>query len=64
MSSSSARAPKESRGAHFEEDHLGKDPEFGKLNLVVSQAADGSMALRQQALPVVRADLQAIIEEN
>ena len=55
---------KESRGAHFREDHLEKDPEFGKLNLVISQAADGSMSLRREPLPVMREDLQAIIEEN
>ena len=42
---------KESRGAHFREDHLEKDGEFGKLNLVVTQTPDGSMALRREALP-------------
>ena len=55
---------KESRGAHFREDHLEKDGEFGKLNLVVTQTPDGSMALRREALPALRADLQAIIEES
>ena len=54
----------ESRGAHFREDYLGKDEEWGKTTLVVQQAADGSMDLRREAIPPPREDLQRIIEES
>ena len=55
---------KESRGAHFREDYLEKDPEWGTMNLVIRRDADGSMNLRREKLPPVRADLQAIIDES
>ena len=55
---------KESRGAHFREDHLEKDPEWGTVNLVIRRESDGSMSVRREKLPPVRPDLQAIIEES
>ena len=55
---------KESRGAHFREDHLEKDPEWGTMNLLIRRDADGSMSVRREKLPPVRSDLQAIIEES
>ena len=55
---------KESRGAHFREDHLGKDEAWGKLNLVIKRAADGSMEVRRETPPSMRDDLQTIIEAN
>ena len=55
---------KESRGAHFREDHLDKDPEWGTVNLVIRRAADGSMDVRREKLAPLRPDLQAIIEES
>ena len=55
---------KESRGAHFREDHLGKDAEWGKVNLVAKRSEDGTMDVRRESLSPVRDDLQAIIEES
>ena len=55
---------KESRGAHFREDHMEKDPEWGTMNLVIRRQADGSMDVRREKLAPVRPDLQAIIEES
>ena len=55
---------RESRGAHFREDYLEKDPEWGTMNLVIRRDADGSMNVRREKLPPLRADLQAIIEES
>ena len=55
---------KESRGAHFREDHLGKDPEWGKVNLVIRQTDDGTMEVRREPLQPLRDDLRAIIEES
>ena len=60
----SAIERQESRGAHFREDHLGKDEEWGKTTLVVKQGADGSMDLRREAIAPPREDLQRIIEES
>ena len=55
---------KESRGAHFREDHMEKDPEWGTMNLVIRRAADGSLDVRREKLAPLRPDLQAIIEES
>ena len=55
---------KESRGAHFREDHLGKDEEWGRTTLVVRQGDDGAMELRREAIPPPREDLQRIIDES
>ena len=55
---------KESRGAHFREDHLGKDDEWGRTTLVVSRASDGSMDVRRERVTPAREDLKQIIEEN
>ena len=55
---------KESRGAHFREDHLGKDEEWGRTTLVIRQGDDGAMELRRDAIPPPREDLQRIIDEG
>jgi len=54
----------ESRGAHFREDHLGKDAEWGKTTLVVRKAPDGLMEISREPIAPPRDDLQKIIEEN
>ena len=54
----------ESRGAHFREDHLGKDEAWGKTTLVIRRAADGSMEVRREALGPPREDLQKIIDDS
>lgn len=55
---------RESRGAHFREDYLGKDEAWGRTTLVARQAADGSMEVRREPIRPPREDLQRIIEEN
>jgi succinate dehydrogenase / fumarate reductase flavoprotein subunit len=55
---------RESRGAHFREDYPGKDSAWGKQNIVVRKAHDGSMELESLPTPVVPAELAAVIEEN
>ena len=55
---------KESRGAHFREDHLGKDEEWGKTTLVIRQADDKSMEVSREVIAPPRDDLQRSIEEN
>ena len=55
---------KESRGAHFRDDYSEKDDAFGKVNTVVSQAADGSMQVRLESLPEMPDYLRQVIEEN
>src|SRR5437870_2322064 len=54
---------KESRGAQFREDYPNKDDTFGKVNTIVSKAADGSMQVRLEPLPEVPEYLKQIIEE-
>jgi succinate dehydrogenase / fumarate reductase flavoprotein subunit len=54
---------KESRGAQFREDFPTKSDVFGKVNMVVKKAADGSMSLERRPLTEVRADLKQVIEE-
>jgi len=60
----SAIERKESRGGHFRDDFPAKDPEYGKFNIVLKKAADGSMSLRRETPPPMREDLKAIVEEQ
>ncbi len=55
---------KESRGAQFREDYPNRDDAFGKVNTIVSKAADGSMQVRLEPLPEMPDYLKQIIEEN
>jgi succinate dehydrogenase / fumarate reductase flavoprotein subunit len=55
---------KESRGAQFREDYPNKDDAFGKLNTIVSKAADSSMQVRLESLPEMPDYLKQVIEEN
>jgi succinate dehydrogenase / fumarate reductase flavoprotein subunit len=59
-----ARERKESRGAHSRVDHQGKDPEWGKFNLVIRKGAGGAMTVRKEPISQIRQDLQDIIEEQ
>ena len=55
---------KESRGAHFREDYLDKDEEWGKTTLVIRRASDGTMEVRREPITPPRNDLKQIIKEN
>jgi len=55
---------KESRGGHFREDFPDKGADFGKVNMVVRKAKDGSMELRRDTIPEMPAELKQVIEEN
>ena len=54
---------KESRGAHFREDFQDKDAACGKVNTVISKAADGTMQLRRMPIPPMPDYLQQVIQE-
>ncbi len=55
---------KESRGAQFREDFPDKSPEWGKTRLSVRRGKDGAMEMKREPVPVVPAELQAVIEEQ
>ena len=55
---------KESRGAHFREDHTAKDEHWGNTTLVVRKGADGGMEIEEERVTPPRDELQQIIEEN
>jgi succinate dehydrogenase / fumarate reductase flavoprotein subunit len=55
---------KESRGAQFREDYPGKDDAFGKVNTIISKAADGGMEVRLEPLPEMPDYLKQVTEEN
>ena len=52
----------ESRGAQFREDFQGKDPEWGKYNLVVKKT-DSGMAVEKRPIGELTPELKQIIEE-
>lgn len=54
---------KESRGAHFSEDHPEKDEKGGKFNLIIYKGEDGQMQVRRDALREMPPELKAIIDE-
>ena len=55
---------KESRGAHFREDHPGKDDRWGRTTLVARRGADGEMEIVEEPVTEPRAELRQIIEDN
>jgi succinate dehydrogenase / fumarate reductase flavoprotein subunit len=54
---------KESRGAQFREDFPGKDPEWGKYNIIIKRGAGGEMEIEKRALPPLPDELKAVIDE-
>ncbi|HYV86877.1 MAG TPA: fumarate reductase/succinate dehydrogenase flavoprotein subunit [Patescibacteria group bacterium] len=54
---------RESRGAQFRDDYPDKDPEFGKIGIVVRKGADGRMVVAREPVPPMTGEQRAIIEE-
>jgi succinate dehydrogenase / fumarate reductase flavoprotein subunit len=59
----SAIERRESRGAHFRDDHPDKDPAFATVNVVVRKDADGAMKVSQAPIPPLPPELKQVIEE-
>jgi succinate dehydrogenase / fumarate reductase, flavoprotein subunit len=53
----------ESRGGHTRDDYPGPDPEWGTVNLVLTQSR-GGVQLRRQPVPQMPAELKQLFEEN
>jgi len=53
---------KESRGGHTRDDYPATDPEWGKVNIIVSLNERGSVALKHQPLPEMPAELAELLE--
>ena len=54
---------KESRGGQYREDFPAKDAEFGKVNVTVKRAPDGSMEIAHVPIPEMPSELKQVIEE-
>ena len=52
----------ESRGGHTREDYPTTDPEWGRVNVAVRQAGDGSMQIQKEPLPQMPAELRDLVE--
>ncbi len=59
----SAIERKESRGAQFRNDYPEKNADFGKINVMVKKAADGTMKVSREPIQEMRAELKQVIEE-
>jgi succinate dehydrogenase / fumarate reductase flavoprotein subunit len=59
----SALTRKESRGAQFREDFPSRDPEWGKVNLVIKKGGDGQMVVEQRPIPPMPDELKRVVEE-
>ena len=55
---------KESRGGHTRDDHPYTDDTWGTINVVLSQAGDGGVALRHEPLPKMPDELKALLQER
>jgi succinate dehydrogenase / fumarate reductase flavoprotein subunit len=53
----------ESRGGHTREDYPATDPEWGKVNLIVTEK-DGEISIDRKPLPQMPDDLRALFEES
>jgi succinate dehydrogenase / fumarate reductase flavoprotein subunit len=53
---------KESRGGHTRDDYPLTDPEWGKVNLIVTEK-DGKIAIEHKPLPIMPDDLKELFEE-
>ncbi len=60
----SALERQESRGGHTRDDYPGMSPEWRKVNLVCSLAADGTVSLRRQPMAPMRQDLLELFETS
>ena len=54
---------KESRGGQYREDYPQKEAEFGKVNITIKKADDGSMQVARVPIPEMPEELKQIIEE-
>ncbi|HEV3168854.1 MAG TPA: fumarate reductase/succinate dehydrogenase flavoprotein subunit [Actinocrinis sp.] len=54
----------ESRGGHTRDDYPAMSAEWRRKNLICSLGADGSVAIKHQPLPEIRADLLALFEKS
>jgi succinate dehydrogenase / fumarate reductase flavoprotein subunit len=53
----------ESRGAHFREDRPSKNPELGKVNVIVRRGRTDEMQVTREPIPEMTPELKQIIEE-
>jgi succinate dehydrogenase / fumarate reductase flavoprotein subunit len=54
---------KESRGGHTRDDYPNTDPKFAKVNVVIRKTA-ADLAVSQEPLPEVPAELKKLLEEQ
>jgi len=54
----------ESRGGHTRDDYPAMSAEWRRKNLICSLGADGSVAIKHQPLPEIRADLLALFDKS